>query len=132
MYASEHGQTRNDEINIIIKGGNYGWPLYEGNDTAAGFIKPLRAYTEFTLAPSGIAYYENALYVAGLRGSQLRKLNLSTDGKTIMGEEALFTDLGRIRDVVEHEGYLYISTCNHDGRGIPQAGDDKIIRIKLN
>jgi len=132
MYASEHGQTRNDEINIIIKGGNYGWPLYEGNGTATGFIKPLRAYTEFTLAPSGIAYYENALYVAGLRGSQLRKLNLSTDGKTIMGEEALFTDLGRIRDVVEHEGYLYISTCNHDGRGIPQAGDDKIIRIKLN
>ena len=132
MYASEHGQTRNDEINIITKGGNYGWPLYEGNDTAPGFIKPLRAYTEFTLAPSGIAYYENALYVAGLRGSQLRKLNLSADGKTILGEEALLTDLGRIRDVVEHEGYLYISTCNRDGRGTPQSGDDKIIRIKLD
>lgn len=132
MYASEHGQTRNDEINIITKGGNYGWPLYEGNDTAPGFIKPLRAYTEFTLAPSGIAYYENALYVAGLRGSQLRKLNLSADGKTILGEEAILTDLGRVRDVVEHEGYLYISTCNRDGRGTPQSGDDKIIRIKLD
>jgi len=70
--------------------------------------------------------------VAGLRGSQLRKLNLSADGRTITGEEALFTDLGRIRDVVEHNGYLYISTCNHDGRGVPQAGDDKIIRIKFN
>jgi glucose/arabinose dehydrogenase len=101
MYESEHGNTRNDEINIIIPGGNYGWPLYEGNDTASGFIKPLRAYTEFTLAPSGMAFYQNTLYVAGLRGSQLRKITLSTDGKSVMGEKALFADLGRIREAVE-------------------------------
>jgi aldose sugar dehydrogenase len=131
MYESEHGQTRNDEINIIIKGGNYGWPTYEGNETSQGYIKPLRAYTELTLAPSGIAYYQGALYVAGLRGTQLRKITLSNTGESIMGEKATFTQLGRIREVVEHNGYLYITTSNRDGRGVPQSGDDKIIRIKM-
>ncbi len=131
MYASEHGATRYDEINIIEKGGNYGWPNYQGNESPQGYIKPLIFYTDFTLAPSGIAYYNNALYVAGLRGSQLRKISLSADGKSVNGEEELFTDLGRIREVVEHDGYLYISTSNRDGRGIPQSGDDKIIRIKI-
>jgi glucose/arabinose dehydrogenase len=131
MYSSEHGQSRNDEINIIIKGANYGWPTYEGNNSPEGYIKPLIFYTDFTLAPSGIAYYNGALYVAGLRGSQLRKVSLSVDGKTVTGEEALFTNLGRIREVVAHNGYLYISTSNQDGRGIPQSGDDKIIRIKI-
>ena len=132
MYSSEHGATRNDEINIIVKGGNYGWPNYEGNNSPQGYIKPLIFYPDFTLAPSGIAYYNGALFVTGLRGSQLRKISLSSDGKTVTGEESFLTNLGRIREVVEHEGYLYITTSNRDGRGIPQSGDDKIIRIKAN
>ncbi|CDG65735.1 MAG: hypothetical protein PWQ15_765 [Methanobacterium sp.] len=131
MYASEHGQNKNDEINIIIKGGNYGWPLYEGNNTATNYIKPISVYMEFTLAPSGIAYHQGSLYVAGLRGTQLRKLTLSTDEQTVIEETATLTLLGRIREVVEHQGYLYITTSNRDGRGLPQRGDDKIIRIKI-
>lgn len=131
LYASEHGSVMNDEINIITKGANYGWPNLEGNQTAAGYVTPLRVYTNFTLAPSGIAFHRNHLYVAGLRGNQLRDLNLSDDGQSILGETALLTNLGRLRDVVEHDGFLYICTSNKDGRGIPQSGDDKIIRIKL-
>lgn len=132
MYESEHGATMNDEINIITKGGNYGWPLYQGNESAPGYIKPLVVYTNFTLAPSGIDYYNGALYIAGLRGSQLRKITLSVDGNSITGEESLFTNLGRIREVVMHDGYIYIATSNRDRRGIPQAGDDKIISIKIS
>jgi len=131
MYSSEHGATRNDEINIIVKGGNYGWPLYQGTESAQGYIRPLVVYNDFTLAPSGITYYNGALYVSGLRGSQLRKIILSAGENSATGEEALFTNLGRIREVVEHDGYLYITTSNRDGRGIPQSGDDKIIRIKI-
>lgn len=131
LYESEHGETMNDEINIITKGGNYGWPLLQGNQNASGYISPLRVYTNFTLAPSGIAFYQDHLYVAGLRGNQLRVLKLSSDGKTILDESELFTNIGRIRDVVEHDGYLYICTSNRDGRGVPQLGDDKIIRFKI-
>ncbi|HSQ02368.1 MAG TPA: PQQ-dependent sugar dehydrogenase [Methanobacterium sp.] len=132
LYASEHGQTQNDEINIITSGGNYGWPNYEGNNSAPGYQTPLSVYTEFTLAPSGMAFLNNKLYVAGLRGLQLRKISLSDNGTSITGQEPLFTQLGRIRDAVEHKGYIYICTCNRDGRGVPQINDDKIIRINVN
>jgi glucose/arabinose dehydrogenase len=132
LYESEHGDLQNDEINILTSGGNYGWPTYQGNDTAQGIQTPLYVYTDMTLAPSGIAFYNNKIYVAGLRSSQLRELSLSNNGTSITGQNALFTQLGRIRDAVVHDGYIYICTSNRDGRGIPQIGDDKIIRIKVN
>lgn len=132
LYESEHGDTMNDEINILVPGGNYGWPIYQGNKTGTGFIAPLVVYVNYTLAPSGMAFFNNKLYVAGLRGSQLRQISLTDDGMGFTGQQALFTQLGRIREVVYHGGYLYIATSNTDGRGIPQIGDDKIIRIKVN
>lgn len=130
LYEAEHGPTKRDEVNIIEKGKNYGWPTT--CDEPSNFKNPIRCYTEFTLAPAGIAYYENNLYIAGLRGKQLRKLALAEDGETIINEEELFSDLGRIREVVAYNGYLYIGTSNRDGRGIPRPNDDKIIRMKLD
>jgi len=130
LYASEHGPTRNDEINLILKGNNYGWPS-ECTESSDDYTNPLRCYTEFTLAPAGIAFNGNDLYVAALRGKQLRKIALSSDGKTIVSEEELFSDLGRIRDVVVHDSYLYIATSNRDGRGFPKVNDDKIIKSRL-
>ncbi len=132
LYESEHGDIQNDEINILVSGGNYGWPIYQGNNNAPGYISPLIVYTNFTVAPSGMAFYNNKLYVAGLRGSQVRQINLSDNGTSVAGQQSLFTQFGRIRDVVAHNGYIYICTSNTDGRGIPQIGDDKIIRIKVN
>jgi len=129
LYASEHGPTRNDELNLIEKGKNYGWPTE--CDEPSDYTNPIRCYTEFTLAPAGIAFYKNDLYVAALKGTQLRRIVFDEDHKTILKEEELFSDLGRIRDVIEHDGYLYIATSNKDGRGIPRLNDDKIIRIKI-
>lgn len=128
LYEAEHGPNRNDEINIITKGGNYGWP---SECTEQGkFTQPIKCFTNFTLAPSGIAIYKGDLYVAGLRGAQLRKLIITNN--SVAGEEEIFKDLGRIREVVSHDNSLYITTSNMDGRGIPRKGDDKIIKIKLN
>ena len=125
MYSAEHGPTRNDEVNIIEKGGNYGWPIVQCDETSE-YIDPIRCFSEFTLAPGGTAIHENDLYVTGLRGSQVRKIGLD-DGK----EEELFSELGRIRDVVVHNGYIYIATSNRDGRGVPRVNDDKIVRFKV-
>ena len=131
LYSSEHGPSKNDELNVILRGENYGWPIAECDEVSDTYTNPIRCYSEFTLAPSGIAFYKNDLYVASLRGTQLRKIEFYEDNKTILSEEELFNNLGRIREVVEHEGYLYIATSNYDGRGIPRIGDDKIIRIKI-
>ena len=130
LYSSEHGPTKNDEINIIMVGENYGWPDTECDEISSKYKNPIRCYSEFTLAPSGIAFYKNDLYIAGLRGKQLRRIVFDKTG-TITLEEELFNNLGRIREVVEHNGYLYIATSNKDGRGIPKIDDDKIIRIKF-
>jgi len=65
----------------------------------------------------------------GLRGTQLRRIIFDDSYETILYEEELFSELGRIREVVENKGSLYITTNNRDGRGIPKFGDDKIIRI---
>ncbi len=61
----------------------------------------------------------------------MRRIVFDKDYKKIIREEKLFSDLGRIREVVEHNGYLYIATSNKDGRGIPKIGDDKIIKISI-
>ena len=71
------------------------------------------------------------MYIAALRGKQLRRIIFDEDYKKIIKEEELFSNLGRIRDVVEHNGYLYIATSNKDGRGITRLNDDKIIRTKI-
>ncbi len=120
MYSSEHGQTMNDEINIIVRGGNYGWPLEEGDNLTGKYKNPLIFYTNFTLAPSGMAFFQGDLYVAGLRGNQLRQIVLDESGQKVVSEAELFTNLGRIRDVVVHDGYLYISTSNYGWKGRSQ------------
>lgn len=130
LFSSEHGQSKNDEINIIERGQNYGWPNDCTSPTDEA-VQPVRCYTEFTLAPSGIDFLGNVLYVAGLRGTQVRKIVFNGELNAILKEEELLDDLGRIRDVVVHQGYLYVATNNRDGRGIPRSGDDKIIQVKV-
>lgn len=121
LYASDHGPILHDRIVRIERGADYAWPQTCPEAPA------LFCYTDFTLAPSGIAIVENHLYIAGLRGNQLRKIDLLSGL-----QEALFTDMGRLRAVVYHKGSLYITTSNRDGRGSPGENDDKIIKITLS
>ncbi|KMQ50081.1 quinoprotein glucose dehydrogenase [Chitinispirillum alkaliphilum] len=121
LYVSSHGPVRRDEIHRVEKGMDYLWPL-TCDETELAY----RCYTDFTLAPSGIEIVDELLFVTGLRGNQLRRIDLGT------GEEgALLTHLGRLRDVVHHNGSLYICTSNRDGRGIQGADDDKIVRFDI-
>ncbi len=129
MYASEHGETGNDEINLIKPGENYGWPVEECDGTL--FERPVRCFSP-AIAPGGIAIpetdelgYRGDILIASLRGTHVRQLDLQT------GESNnILTGFGRIRDVAEGpDGSLYVLTSNRDGRAIPGAGDDKILRI---
>lgn len=134
LFASDHGPNRQDEINLVLPGKNYGWPNATCVEGDALYEKPVACYPDYTLAPSGIGFLpwenlkETPLFAAGLRGNMVMRIDLSEEGKFI-SQEALFTDLGRIRTVVYHEDALYIATNNRDGRGVPLEGDDKIIRI---
>ena len=128
MYASEHGESANDEVNFIEAGKNYGWPVIEGKEEQEGMISPLfTAGNENTWAPSGMDYDEGKLYVAALRGTAILGFNTET------GEQwEVITELGRIRDVLIEDNYLYFISNNTDGRGTPEENDDKLYRMNLS
>lgn len=127
LYAASHGPTRRDEINRIERGGNYGWP--RACDESGDYIAAIRCYTDFTLAPGELAFHGDDLYVAGLRGSHVRRLRIANGD--VVEEEEFFTGLGRLRVAVVRDGWLYVATSNRDGRGRPRQGDDRIVRIRL-
>jgi glucose/arabinose dehydrogenase len=134
LWATEHGRSglRSglDELNLIDKGENYGWPNIEGDEKNAGMVSPvIQSGPDVTWAPAGIAYFDGSLFFGGLRGESLYEAKL--DGAKVTSLTAHFKgQLGRIRAVeLGPDGYLYLSTSNTDGRGTPNEGDDKIIRI---
>lgn len=138
LFSSEHGQTAHDEINLIIPGQNYGWPIIEGDQEADGMQSPLVHSSTVTWAPSGATFitkgpWTGDLFVANLRGEQLIRIMLDQQNGQLeyTDREYLFHgEFGRIRDVVEGpDGIVYILTNNRDGRGDPTSEDDRIIRL---
>lgn len=139
LWASEHGNIGNDEVNVIDRGANYGWPRIEGSQTMAGMMTPVTHYNP-AIAPSGASFYRaarfprfaNNLFVATLRGTHLRRLVIDPSSpRRILSEERLLDGrFGRLRDVATGpDGLLYVATHNRDGRGTPAATDDRILRL---
>jgi glucose/arabinose dehydrogenase len=135
LWSTEHGRSgiRSgfDELNLIVKGGNYGWPDIEGDKTKAGMIAPVKHSGEKdTWAPAGIAFYGGSLWFAGLRGSSLYQAEIADDGSVTRLRAHLRNEYGRFRAVtVGPDEALYVSTSNDDGRGTKRDGDDQILRI---
>jgi YVTN family beta-propeller protein len=127
LYSSEHGPSgengwrAHDEINKILPGKNYGWPLIFGNQTRDGMESPLFQSGDSTWAPSGLAYYNGALYAACLRGAQIRKFNLSNKQETVV-----LSGLGRLRNITFDGNTAYVLTNNRIESG---KSDDWLIRI---
>ena len=136
LWETEHGPRGGDELNLLAKGGNYGWPIvvhginYPGTTIGEGIVQRSglaqpRYYWDPVIAPSGLAFYQgslfpqwkNSLFVGGLRGQALFRLELGKDD-TVVNEEALLTDLDeRIRDVrVFQDGAVYVLTDGVKGR----------------
>jgi glucose/arabinose dehydrogenase len=130
LWASEHGATGNDEINVIRSGVNYGWPRIEGAGAMAGMESPITFFNP-AIAPSGAAFYRgtrfpafvNNLFVATLRGAHIRRFRIDpASPRRIASDERLLDGVyGRIRDVVSGpDGYLYFLT---------NTGTDRVLRM---
>jgi glucose/arabinose dehydrogenase len=138
LWASEHGASGNDEINVIDSGANYGWPRIEGAQSMPGMRTPIVFFNP-AIAPSGASFYRgqrfprfvNNLFVGALRGTHVLRLTLDGSSRRVSAQERLLEGrFGRIRDVVSGpDGYLYFCTSNRDGRGSPTSGDDRIARL---
>ncbi|KKR39349.1 MAG: Quinoprotein glucose dehydrogenase [Candidatus Woesebacteria bacterium GW2011_GWB1_40_101] len=133
LFETEHGpsgtETGNDEFNKIEIGKNYGWPDIRGKETKEGMVTPIaESGRTDTWAPAGLAYLNGKFYFTGLRGEALYEVTLN--GASANLKTHFKGEFGRLRDViVGPDGMLYLTTSNRDGRGVPKAGDDKIIRI---
>jgi glucose/arabinose dehydrogenase len=130
LWATEFGQNTTDEVNLLTVGGNYGWPVVEGTSNDSGYINPKWTWSTDQASPSGITVKDNSLYVAALRGERVWRLTYS--GTTISSQTAMFTGTyGRIRTVLGNpkDRSVWLMTSNQDGRGTPQAGDDKVLRF---
>nr|MDT0657335.1 PQQ-dependent sugar dehydrogenase [Micromonospora sp. DSM 115978] len=130
LFASEFGQNAWDEVNLIVPGGNYGWPTVEGRANDPRFRDPVVTWTTAEASPSGAAIAGNRLFVAALRGARLWTVPLTDAGGVGTPAAELTGAYGRLR-TVEYgpDGYLWVATSNRDGRGSPAAADDRILRF---
>ena len=141
LVATEHGPSGGDgprgfdEVNVVRRGGNYGWPRVFGRRSASGLVVPVVVY-EDAIAPSGATFvslpgssWTGDFMFAALVGEQVRRVCLA--GARVTCDQGLFEgDFGRLRTVVEGpDGALYALTSNRDGRGSPRDGDDRVLRI---
>ena len=130
MYASEFGQNTWDELNRIVPGRNYGWPVVEGRAGRSKFTDPLAQWATSDASPSGIAVADGAVWMAALRGQSLWRVPLTANG--IGTPKRLLNDrYGRLRDAVAGpDGRLWVLTSN-TFRGSPRAGDDRLVALNL-
>ncbi|MCK2237076.1 MULTISPECIES: sorbosone dehydrogenase family protein [unclassified Crossiella] len=112
LFLAEAGDTQWDELNRVLPGRNYGWPLCEGKCGDPRFIDPLVVWRTEEATPSDLAYYKGSLYVAGLVGQRLWQVPLR-DGRTGTPKALYHKEFGRLRTVEPApDGSLWITTSN--------------------
>ncbi len=146
MFNSEHGPSgewpgvqARDEINIVEKGSNYGWPLVVGAPRIAEYRDPIAMWKEASVPPAGMTFFRGDLFVATLRCQALIRIRFIKDQNYEIDriERWFARDFGngiygRLRDVtVGPDGHLYVLTSNTDGRAELRPNDDKILRLKF-
>jgi len=140
LYDAEHGPRGGDELNLVLKGRNYGWPLitygmnYDGtpitDKTAAPGLEQPVTYWVPSIAVSSIAFYtgdkfpkwKHHLFLGALAGQELRRLVI--EDRKVTHQEVLFKNIGRVRDVVDGpDGYIYVTfDSGRVARLVPAGG----------
>lgn len=142
IFQTEHGPSWNDapgggdEVNLIVAGGNYGWPLVHHRTTREGCIAPLAEYTP-AIAPAGCMFYSGEafpvwrgnFFFTNLVGKTLVRLKL--DGPNVVGQEHLLKNaFGRLRDVAQGmDGSVYVITSDTDAYGPGRPSGDRLLRL---
>ncbi|MFN2579250.1 MAG: PQQ-dependent sugar dehydrogenase [Pyrinomonadaceae bacterium] len=142
LWETEHGPSGfdgpggGDEVNILERGKNYGWPVIHHRARHEGMESPILEYTPACAPASGMFYrgsqfpqFKGNFFFGCLRGERI--IRVVTNGRQVVRQENLLEGrYGRIRDIAEGpDGYIYFSTSNRDGRGRPATDDDRILRL---
>ncbi|MEU3599430.1 PQQ-dependent sugar dehydrogenase [Streptomyces sp. NPDC006798] len=132
LWAAEFGQNTWDELNLIQPGKNYGWPKAEGKKGDPAFVDPVAQWKTEEASPSGIAFAEGSIWMAGLRGERLWRIPLAGPAPSAKPQAFLEGEHGRLRTVLAAGGsQLLLITSETDGRGAPAVDDDRILRLSI-
>ncbi|WP_459738722.1 PQQ-dependent sugar dehydrogenase [Streptomyces sp. E-15] len=132
LFASEFGQDTWDELNAIRPGGDYGWPRAEGKAAEAGLRDPVAQWHTDDASPSGIAYVDGVIWMAGLKGERLWRVPLRGTSASAAPQAFLSREYGRLRTVAPAgAGRIWLVTSNTDGRGTPKKGDDRVLEVRV-
>ena len=131
MYASENGQPKNGELNVIVKGKNYGWAKADGTGGDPALTNPMYTWPNADSYCAGVAVVEQTVATACLLGKRVWLLNVTGNGTVLGTPQALLTgEYGRLRGLVAApDGSLWASTSNQEDAGDPAPDDDRIIRL---
>ncbi|MGW1540933.1 PQQ-dependent sugar dehydrogenase [Streptomyces sp. NPDC002309] len=133
LFAAEFGQDTWDELNAIELGANYGWPEVEGETDDSRYRNPIAQWSTDEASPSGIAYAEGSLWMAGLGGERLWRIPLDGTKASADPQSFLEGEHGRLRTVLSAGGdKLWLVTSETDGRGSPEDGDDRILELEVS
>ena len=132
LFVAEFGPEKNDEINLIQAGKNYGWPEQQCSSDE-NFESAILCYDP-SIEPGGILFYsgdiidfESPFIMASMRAANLYQLDFE---EGLSSQKSILSGVGRVRDVVQGpDGSLYVITSNTDGKGFPDSTDDKLLRI---
>ncbi|MHC3475149.1 PQQ-dependent sugar dehydrogenase [Streptomyces sp. 7R007] len=132
LFASEFGQDTWDELNAIKPGGNYGWPDAEGRSSDPAYHNPIAQWHTDDASPSGIAFVDGVIWMAGLKGQRLWRVPLDGTRASAAPQSFLKGEYGRLRTVVAAGGdRIWLTTSNTDGRGDAKSGDDRILELEV-
>jgi glucose/arabinose dehydrogenase len=136
LWEQEFGNNVADETNLVVKGGNYGWPACEGTIGeacgTAGFIAPVQTYPVASASCSGIAIVRDVLYIACLRGTRLYRAVI--DGDRLADVQQYYVGTyGRLRTVEPAiDGNLWLTTSTGgDKDSVPRNSNEKIFKVTL-
>ncbi|CAN7142090.1 MULTISPECIES: PQQ-dependent sugar dehydrogenase [unclassified Variovorax] len=124
LFVAEHGPSGHDEINVIVPGGNYGWPRALGDQRSSGVTPPLVHSGTQTWAPAGIAFFKGQLMVAALQSRGMHQLVVAD--KTM---PLVFSSNDRLRDLLPVGDALYAITTNTSPRASRSAGPDRLLLL---
>ena len=124
LFVAEHGEAGHDEINLIQRGANHGWPHTVGAQRREGVAPPLLDSGATAWAPSGAAFFEGRLLMAMLAGRSLQAFDPQRGTM-----QPLFSSGDRLRAVLPVGEALYVITTNTSPRASRPAGPDRLLKL---
>jgi glucose/arabinose dehydrogenase len=131
LWQAEFGNTVMDEVNLISKGGNYGWPECEGTSgNCGGFVAPKKTWPTSSGCPSGLTIINDYVFVATTVGQRVYRMRIDASSNLVDQQQYFQGTYDRLRTVeVDHDGDIWLTTTT-DKDGV--ANNDRILHVDID